>query len=505
MSTDRNENDPSIKPLGPESFQGDFGLMETYDHYFKSSQGGISGKSLRGVISNNLIDFVEKILGIAYPESADMLRSNLGYSVERREGEWDFWYDIDDYGQDLYKRSRQEGFWFEGKGSTNFENWLLHPEGRRFPMVSGTYKSFAAACQDPEQPVLQLLQFIVLQLPQQDPEEACLNFVKIFLIGILKDLRNIDLSIFSITEVQQLQLTDVLCDSTTKWPEGFHERGACDSMEDRVLDNRESIDSEQECGVSMPTAMVRITAGEFMMGALADDEYASDNEKPRHNVTLDKDFMIGKYAVTQALWESVMGSNPSYFKGANRPVEMVSWFDAVEFCNKLSKKEGFSVVYEGLSSYQMGDDQNMDKDAIVALAAGITCNWNAEGYRLPTEAEWEYSARGGEYHKYSGSSNVDEVAWYQNNSCTDNCFQTHPVGQRKPNGFGLYDMSGNVWEWCWDCWGDDYSIENPTGFSRINRGGDWRGSPKNVRTSNRFPNAPTRRSNGLGFRIVRSL
>ena len=187
--------------------------------------------------------------------------------------------------------------------------------------------------------------------------------------------------------------------------------------------------------------MVLIPKGEFMMGALENDRDAYDDERPRHKVTLTRDFLMGKYAVTQALWESVMGSNPSQMKGENRPVENVSWFDVVDFCNKLSKQSGLEPVYTINGHY-------------------VTCNWNAKGYRLPTEAEWEYSARGGEYHKYAGSNNVHEVAWYDGNGRGG--WGTHSVGQKKPNGFGLYDMSGNVAEWVWD-WFSRYTH----GLSRI--------------------------------------
>ena len=182
--------------------------------------------------------------------------------------------------------------------------------------------------------------------------------------------------------------------------------------------------------------MVCIPKGEFLMGALEADEDAYDYEKPRHNVTLTRDFLMGKYPVTQALWENVMGSNPSKFKGSKRPVEQVSWFDAVAFCNKLSEKEGLDPCY-------------------TITGERVMCNWNAKGYRLPTEAEWEYSAHAAGSFKYSGGDTVDEVAWYSENSESE----THSVGQKKPNGFGLYDMSGNIFEWVWDRYGD-YSSES---------------------------------------------
>ena len=232
--------------------------------------------------------------------------------------------------------------------------------------------------------------------------------------------------------------------------------------------------------------MVVIPKGEFTMGALEDDGDAYSDEKPRHKVTLTRDFLMGKYPVTQALWESVMGSNPSGFKGANRPVECVSWFDVVSFCNKLSELEGLDPAYT----------INGEK---------VTCNWTAKGYRLPTESEWEYSARAGESFKYAGSDNVDEVAWYDGNS-----FETHPVGQKKPNGFGLYDMSGNVWEWVWD-WRGSYSSDNGTdlvgpgsGSRRVTRGGSWVNGARDAGVSFRNDVAPTRRNAIWGFRLSRN-
>ena len=313
----------------------------------------------------------------------------------------------------------------------------------------------------------------------------------------------------------------------------LYESGAFESMELRALGDvaiENLSESEKDFCVRIAKEMVRVPAGEFMMGALEDDEEAYDREKPRHKVILTRDFLIGKYAVTQALWESVMGSNPSFWKGANRPVEQVSWFDCVLFCNNLSLLEGFEPIYDGLGDYQAGDDQNMDEDEIDDLSDCITCNWNAKGYRLPTEAEWECSARGGEYHKYAGSDNVDEVAWYRDNSgyalaedlVKHGYRETHPVGQKKSNGFGLYDMSGNVWEWVWgrmlyregdpNGGGSIYShgpVTDPHGSAvgclRVYRGGGCYNDSENVRSSRRNSGYPKNRWKSLGFRIERSL
>ncbi|MBQ3713351.1 MAG: SUMF1/EgtB/PvdO family nonheme iron enzyme [Spirochaetia bacterium] len=145
-----------------------------------------------------------------------------------------------------------------------------------------------------------------------------------------------------------------------------------------------------------------------------------------------KGIMMLRTEVTQALYETIMGSNPSYNVGDNLPVEEVSWYDALEFCNALSRKLGLSEVY-------------------TINGKKITKNTSANGFRLPTVEEWEYAARGGKKYTYSGSNNLDEVAWYSDNSGG----KTHPVAQKKPNSYKLYDMSGNVWEWCEDWYAGD--------------------------------------------------
>ena len=237
--------------------------------------------------------------------------------------------------------------------------------------------------------------------------------------------------------------------------------------------------------VNTPKNMVYVGGGTFLMGSAN----GYNREKPVHEVTVSS-FYMGKYEVTQEEYQSVMGSNPSNWKGDRRPVEMVTWYDAVEYCNRLSKKKGLTPCYSG-----SGDD--------------ITCNWNANGYRLPTEAEWEYAAKGGinkDSYIYSGSNDINEVAWNKKNSGE----MTHDVGTKKANSLGIYDMSGNVWEWCWDWYDEAYYSKsprnNPTGAAsgsyRVYRGGCWGSFSGYCEVSYRYGNYPNGRN--LGFRVVRS-
>ena len=226
--------------------------------------------------------------------------------------------------------------------------------------------------------------------------------------------------------------------------------------------------------------MVYVEGGEFQMGS----NTGESDEKPVHSVKVSS-FYIGKYEITQKQWTGIMGSNPSYFKSDDRPVESISWYQAVEFCNKLSEKEGLTPVY-------------------TINERDITCNWKAIGYRLPTEAEWEFAARGGNKSKgfnYSGSNNIDEVAWYHTN-------KTQPVGTKKANELGIYDMSGNVWEWCWDWYGSyPSSANNPTGASgtkRVLRGGSWSYDARYCRGAFRRSYCPDNGGYNYGFRLVRN-
>ena len=218
--------------------------------------------------------------------------------------------------------------------------------------------------------------------------------------------------------------------------------------------------------------MVYVSGGTFTMGATS--EQGSDalkNEEPTHSVTLSS-FYLCKYEVTQALWRAVMGNNPSRFKGNSLPVEQVSWNDCQTFISRLN-------------------------------------NLTGKNFRLPTEAEWEYAARGGNRsrgYKYSGSNALSDVAWYEDNSGD----KTHPVGSKSPNELGLYDMSGNVWEWCSDWYGtySSSSQTNPTGASRgsnrVRRGGGWGNDASYCRSSFRIYDAPDDRYYFLGLRLALS-
>ena len=217
--------------------------------------------------------------------------------------------------------------------------------------------------------------------------------------------------------------------------------------------------------------MVKVEAGTFMMGATSEMLNPDDDEKPVHQVTLTHDYYMGKYEVTQALWKTVMGSNPSKFKGDNLPVENVSWNDSQEFISKLNSMTG-------------------------------------RKFRLPTEAEWEYAARGGKKSRgylYSGSSNISDVAWYDGNRSS----KTHPVGMKQANELGIYDMSGNVYEWCQDRFGSYVSspqtnpIGGNSGSLRVRRGGSWHHDAWICRSSDRYGSAEYRLSY-LGLRLVLS-
>ena len=203
-----------------------------------------------------------------------------------------------------------------------------------------------------------------------------------------------------------------------------------------------------------------------------------------------KELRILKTEVTQKLYQDVMGENPSRKKRKNYPVDCVSWYDAIYFCNKLSEKLGFTPVYavDGKTDVATWNYTPHERESI---EGEISQNLVANGFRLPTVEEWQYAAKGGQNYEYSGSNNLDEVCWYRGNSGN----KTHPVAQKKSNGYGLYDMSGNVWEWCWDVglYGGDY---------RYNCGGSYNSNDDYCEVSYSSDIDPDDLYCDLGFRIV---
>ncbi len=264
--------------------------------------------------------------------------------------------------------------------------------------------------------------------------------------------------------------------------------------------------SDPRLPASLPRfRMVRVPAGGFHRGSPDDDPEAYEDEKPRHSVRLDG-FRLAETPVTQELWKAVMGANPAHFKGPRRPVEQVSWFDAAVFCNALSRLTGREAAYLTPDGRPFGWD---GKSWNLPNEGEVRCVPESGGYRLPTEAEWEYAARGaaGPDERYAGSDLLDQVGWYAGNSGE----KTHDVALLLPNTLGLYDMSGNVWEWCEDWWGD-YSaapLENPRGpakgIGRVIRGGGWGYEPPDCRPAYRVDDRPGDRGYYLGFRLALSL
>jgi len=265
---------------------------------------------------------------------------------------------------------------------------------------------------------------------------------------------------------------------------GIIGRGATppsDVMEEAKAAMEKAVAAQKECShrLGLPVEMTNsigmrlklMPAGEFMMGSPESDKPAMSHGSPQHKVRITKPFYLGVYEVTQAEYARVMGENPSRFRRASNPVEQVSWDDATEFCKKLSAKEG-------------------------------------KTYRLPTEAEWEYACRAVTTTRYSFGDDwarLGEYAWYGANSRQE----THPVGEKKPNAWGLHDMHGNVTEWCSDWWAGDYYAISPTesltgpatGQRRVCRGGCWSSTPRSCESSFRW-RVPTRRNFHLGFRVA---
>ncbi len=240
---------------------------------------------------------------------------------------------------------------------------------------------------------------------------------------------------------------------------------------DREIENARAALEVKPALKSIEIEFVAISAGKFMMGCSPGDSQCNDWENPCHEVTISRGFELGKYEVTQGQWVRVMGNNPSYYKGDDRlPVEEVSWNDAQAFIVKLNA---------------LNDPYR---------------------YRLPTEAEWEYAARGDTAGPYYG--NLDAIAWFDSNSGAE---KTHQVGQKQPNRYGLFDMLGNVREWCSDWFGERYYGSSPaadpkgpaSGQSRVLRFGSWADDSRGARVSDRNGYVPGYRNSDVGFRVCR--
>jgi formylglycine-generating enzyme required for sulfatase activity len=246
-----------------------------------------------------------------------------------------------------------------------------------------------------------------------------------------------------------------------------------------------------------PRNLEYISGGTFTMGSPANDPERYDNEGPQHKVTVSS-FYMGKYQVTQSEYKAVIRTNPSHFRGDNLPVENVSWFDAVEYCNHLSQREGLSPAY-------------------MVNGGNVMWNRNTNGYRLPTEAEWEYACRAGTTTPFSAGNNIttsqanyDGRNPYNNNKKGKYRKRTTTVGSFEPNPWGLYDMHGNVLEWCLDGYGT-YSSNAQTnsgavsGAYRVIRGGSWYSYGQYLRSVYRDFSSPSHGSGSIGFRLVRPL
>ena len=259
---------------------------------------------------------------------------------------------------------------------------------------------------------------------------------------------------------------------------------------------------------TVPDGFVQINGGTFTMGS-PNNEPQRDSFETQRQVTVSG-FFMGRHQVTQREYEEIMGTNPSHFRGPNLPVEQVSWFDAIEYCNRRSQHEDLTPAYTISGS---GNNRT------------VTWNRNANGYRLPTEAEWEYACRAGTTTTFYTGNNITTTQAnyngnfpYNNNARGEYRERTTAVGSFPANAWGLFEMHGNVYEWCWD-WFDVYpsraqtdpvgpassTVGSASSYQRVMRGGSWSGSGVFLRSACRSQNPPSHRNTGIGFRLVRPI
>jgi formylglycine-generating enzyme required for sulfatase activity len=242
------------------------------------------------------------------------------------------------------------------------------------------------------------------------------------------------------------------------------------------------------------------------------DEPGHQSYETQHQVTLTRSFYLCNHEVTQSEWQAVMGWDDSLFHGADHPVEQVTWYDCIRYCNLRSAREGLDSVYVMTDRLYAG--------LHISTATVAAPNWRRNGYRLPTEAEWEHACRAGSITAFSngpityagvnchGDPGLDQVGWY----CGNSSYTTHDVKEKPPNAHGLYDMHGNVWEWCWDQWdGSDYGsapVTDPTGMTsghdHVPRGGGWNYIARDCRCASRGKFWPMTSYWALGLRVART-
>ena len=245
--------------------------------------------------------------------------------------------------------------------------------------------------------------------------------------------------------------------------------------------------------------MVKVEGGKFLMGSKDDNRIAENDEQKQHEVKVNS-FEINKLEVSVWEWKDyckktkqAMPLQPAWGWSDNNPITNITWYDAIKYCNWLSKEDGLTPAYK-------------------LAGPNVICDFNADGYRLPTEAEWEYAAKGGHKTKsnfFAGGNNSNDIAWFIKNSDK----KPHSVGTKLPNELGIHDMSGNVWEWCWDWYNKDYykveDTDNPKGpirgEKRTVRGGSWDSQENYLRTANRISTSPDKTNEFYGFRIARTI
>jgi len=269
---------------------------------------------------------------------------------------------------------------------------------------------------------------------------------------------------------------------------------------EKPLTEKSSQEEQANPETTITNKMIRVNGGTFTMGSLSNEQGRASEEGPHRQVTVSS-FYMSQYPVTQSEYEKIMGNNPSHFKGPNLPVEQADWYDAIQFCNKKSQRENLMSVY----TITVKDDSRV-----------VVWDRNANGYRLPTEAEWEYACRAGTSTMFSfgrtintNQTNYNGMSPYDSYAQGENRKRTTPVNSFPANPWGLNDMHGNVYEWCWDWFGVyvGFDVDDPDGASfgnnRVLRGGAWDSSLPQLRSASRYSAPPlgTKKSN-IGFRIV---